>query len=1039
MFQVLRSSAGAGKTHALVKHYLTLALRERDPAAYARILALTFTNKAAAEMRERILAYLKGLANGGELSATLSDVRDTVVAAGVPPTEVQVRASAMLRHILHHWPRFAVSTIDAFTRRVVMPFARDLRLDSELRMTTEEDHYRSQAVEKLLEDAGTDADLTALLIAICEDLLVDERDHRPDKPLNALTQHLTQERALTHLKLLRTMSNAHFLGLRDDLRARTNAYGQRYRALGRKALEAIASSGLPESAFAYGKNGAPSFLKKLAAFNDWIDMNANVAKALESGNWSSKQSTARERASIEDMVPMITESARAVIDAQADGSMRAHAIACAVLRDLLPTAALHLLDDRLEEIKRADGATFFSDLLKRVADVVDDEPAPFLYERLGERYDHFLIDEFQDTSLLQWRALLPLITNALSGTGTALLVGDAKQAIYRWRNGEARQFTMLPAVFGAEGMTAGGEYAAILERSDTAVTPLVKNYRSAEGLVRMNNALFDFMRDHLPEEYRKTYTAQAQEAHKRMEGHMRLRCYPPKAERVPDDGQADETPLAPAFAVEAVNEAVIDGFLPGDIAVIVRTKAQGRAVAEALTRAGHQVVSPDGLSLGSDSAVQAVAHIISWLHRPDDRTAAQAAQAMAKLHAEDERVDPFTTSGPQASMKAWSDKHTRLSTALPVLEQVHVVMRALGLDPATDAFTLGLLNEVHRFAQEQGDDLNGFLEHWERVQRKRSVGGAHNDATIRVMTVHASKGLQFPVVIVPWADMRTRAQGDPIWIDPAGVVDDLPAALVRPSKTLKALDIPELEEEAQLNEVDLMDLLYVAFTRPEERLYAGVDGQAKEGIAAWLRTHFNLQPGTDHALGPREGPAACNSDQGSTSITLAPSMPPERTALTVRQEAPEEWDPADPDPYRSHGNLVHAVLARTTTAGQLEEAVRAEAANAGLSEVEREGMNARLMALLQQPGMETFFDPTATVRCEAAIMDRHGNLLRPDRIVYHPNATQVLDIKTGTPKDAHTAQVRRYAEVLRDLGEPGVTAHLLYINANDTRLVDVDV
>ncbi|HRH39672.1 MAG TPA: UvrD-helicase domain-containing protein, partial [Flavobacteriales bacterium] len=184
MFQVLHSSAGAGKTHALVKHYLKLALATDDEAAYSRILALTFTNKAAGEMRERIMKYLESLAGNGELTVALSDVRDALIEdVGVSSATVRERAGKMLTHILHHWPQFAVSTIDAFTRRVVMPFARDLRLDSELRMTTEEQDYRDMAVDRLLEEAGSDAPLTDLLIAICEDLVESERDWRADKPL----------------------------------------------------------------------------------------------------------------------------------------------------------------------------------------------------------------------------------------------------------------------------------------------------------------------------------------------------------------------------------------------------------------------------------------------------------------------------------------------------------------------------------------------------------------------------------------------------------------------------------------------------------------------------------------------------------------------------------------------------------------------------------------------------------------------------------------------------------------------------------------
>ncbi len=485
MFQVLHSSAGAGKTHALVRHYLKLALATDDPAACTRILALTFTNKAAGELRERIISYLVGLSKTGDLTIALRDVRDTLVRdGGISPEEVKDRAGNALTHILHHWPQFAVSTIDAFTRRIVMPFARDLRLDSELRMTTEEQDYRDMAVDRLLEEAGSDAPLTELLVAICEDLVESERDWRADKPLRALTAQLTKEQAITHLEQLRGLGNASFLDIRRRLRAETSALREHLRARGASVLAKIGEAGIRDEDLYFGGSGPLSYFRALASFDDWLDAKKNTLKALEKDKWSSDKAGPAAQAAVENLASLFRDTILGVEELRATGELQRHAVACAVLRDLLPSAALHLLDDRLDAIKREEGVTFFSDLVKKVAAIVQREPAPFLYERLGERYRHFLIDEFQDTSLLQWHALLPLITNALSSDGSAMLVGDAKQAIYRWRNGEARQFTALPRLFGKERLAEGEEHEAILARTYRHTEPLGENYRSARAIIR---------------------------------------------------------------------------------------------------------------------------------------------------------------------------------------------------------------------------------------------------------------------------------------------------------------------------------------------------------------------------------------------------------------------------------------------------------------------------------------------------------------------------------------------------------------------------
>ncbi|MBL0044748.1 MAG: UvrD-helicase domain-containing protein [Flavobacteriales bacterium] len=1041
MLRVLRSSAGSGKTHALVKHYLTLALKTGDPSAYGRILALTFTNKAAGEMRERILDYLDGLALGGDLSVQLIDVQEAVMQETTSTgDEVQRRSAKTLSHMLHHWPQFAVSTIDAFTRRVVMPFARDLRLDSELRMTTEEQYYRDQAVERLLEEAGTDTALTELLTAICEDLQEQERDWRVDKPLRELTSQLSKEQAVAHLQKLRGFDHAYFITLQKRLRGETAAFREKIRDLGRNALAAIGTEGIASDDLASGKNGVIGFFRKLRGFTNWIDVSKSAIKARDTDKWASAKATPAVRKAIDRVAPILHDTVSAVEDARKTGDLQRHAIACAVLQDLLPSAALHLLDDQLELIKREDGIAFFSDLVKKVATIVQEEPAPFLYERLGEKYDHFLIDEFQDTSMLQWHALLPLITNALSGTGSALLVGDAKQAIYRWRNGEARQFVMLPELFGKEIMATGEEHESILLRSNTAIEPLTKNYRSALTIIDFNNALFDVLQNSLPEDHQAVYANQTQSDPRGLNGYIQLQCF--AALDKSDEEDEDDAPAAPAFAASAVAESLEDGFMRGDIVVLVRTRSQGRAIAEYLVAQGHQVVSPDGLSLGSDIAVRAVMALLTWLHRPDDATSVKAVQYMALLRSTDPKTDPFTLEKPQTVLIEWARDHPRVTTRLPLLASLHAIAAALDLDPAADAFTLGLLNEAHVFAQEHGDAPIAFLVHWKRIADKRAVGGTANDNAIRVMTVHASKGLQFPVVIVPWADMKTKGPRDRVWIDPRAVVKDLPAALIRPGKSLDELGIHEVATENDLVKLDLLDLLYVAFTRPETRLYAGIDGTAKSDIAEQLREHFQLSPGVSREFGKREAAPARKRSTASKTHTLSPTAPHAHAKLAIRIDAPDSWDPADPDPFRSHGRALHAVLARVRTIDDLPDAIAAEADVWGVNADNRVLLDQQLSRLLSQPELAPFFGAGIGVRTETSIIDANGHEVRPDRICSDASGTRVLDIKTGAAAEKHADQVRGYARLLQQLGEPNVSAYLLYVRDTDTSpgtLVTIDL
>ena len=1031
MFQVLHSSAGAGKTHALVKHYIGLALHEAAPDGYTRILALTFTNKAAAEMRERILDYLEGLATGAELNAALLDVQQDVMrSTSVNAAEVERRAGITLTHMLHHWPQLAVTTIDAFTRRVVMPFARDLRLDSDLRMTTEEKYYRDLAVERLLHEAGSDQALTKLLAAICGDLIEQERDWRPDKPLRELSQQLSKEQALKRLAEMREITSEQFIAVRAQLRQRTTAFRNQLRKLGREAMDAIQREGLAVSDLASGKGGVAGLIRKLADFDDWIDENKNALKNRDKDEWHSAKASPEARASVERIAPILRQVVDTVHDLHTNGELKDHLIATAVQRDLLSSAALHLLDAQLELIKREEGLAFFSDLTRRVAAIVQNEPAPFLYERLGEKYHHFLIDEFQDTSMLQWHALLPLLTNALSSGGSALLVGDAKQAIYRWRNGEAQQFVQLPALFGRELMSAGEEHEAILARNHAPKEPLEHNRRSAEVIVNFNNTLFDGLRNTLPEQHRRVYDAQHQKHWRTMQGLVHLRCYTGEKPQ-----EEEETPEAPAFAVFAALEAKSDGFRAGDMAVLVRTKGQGRSVASALLDAGFDVVSPDGLTLGGDATVRTIVALLNWLCRPNAAHATVASQLLAMRLGGELPVDPFAEQHPSDQLKAWARQHPTLNRRKPLLALTHAIADAIGADPAVDAFTMGLLNEVHLFVRDHGDAPLAFLDHWDRAASERSVGGTANEHAVRVMTVHASKGLQFPVVIVPWAGMSTKAKRDLLWINAHGVADPLPAALVRPTKPLNLVALPELSEENDLAALDLMDLLYVAFTRPEIRLYAGVNGKATSGLDAAMTQQLELTPGTDQVIGKRERASAPKQERAEEAWSLTPSMGHERTKPVLRLEAPEDWDPANPDPHRSLGRAMHAVLARIHIPDDLSKAVADEAPRWGLGPVEQEDLRVRLGNILDLPAVRPFFAPGLRVQAEADLIDANGQLHRPDRIVSDGSAMRVLDFKNGLHQPEHEQQVRTYAGLLRTIGHAHVTAHLLYLR--DGILIDV--
>ncbi len=1034
MFKVLHSSAGAGKTHALVKEYLFLALKDESPSNYTRVLALTFTTKAAGEMRERVLMYLEALASGHELTGREANVQDHIMEqAQLSRAELHGRAQAMLTHMLHHWSQVAISTIDSFTRRVVQPFARELQLDHELKMTTVEDYYRAKAVDLLLEDAGSDPALTEVLVETCEKLLEDEKVWRPDVPLTALSKQLSQEGALKHLELLKETSSERFIAIQRELKARVNSAREQIRQLGQKVMKAVADAGLQEDDFPRKKNGYIGYFRKLGQMEGGMVQSTSIISAVQQGNWTAKSTPEGTATVIEGLSGLFTQ-----VYHEVEALGRQYTLDRAILNDLLPMASLNAIDQRLEELKREDGVSFFSDLTRKVHAVVQEEPAPFIYERLGERYAHFLVDEFQDTSLMQWHAMLPLVENALSKGGTVLLVGDAKQAIYRWRNGEARQFTEFPKVFRKDMLVRGDAYQAALLRSYEPQEPLATNRRSAMAIIDFNNEVTDVLMQQLGPEERKVYHRHQQEKNKAVKGYVEVNCYPKEKRRSAQE-EEDEGDGSGAWELmkQAVEDCLEDGFNLNDIAVLVRTKRQGAMASDHLRSAGYAVISPDGLTLGANQVACAVIEVLAWLHSPVDEHAAKAAQSIASIVADAGTTDPFPGGmKPMEFMRQWQGAHPHINARLPIVPLITRIAIALRHDPAHDAFTMALLNEAHAFTKGQGDDLPGFLEQWERSVNGRSVGGASRKDAIHVMTVHKAKGLQFPVVIIPEAGKSAKGnKGERIWIAPDPTMEGLPAALVKNTRSLLEIEIPEAIEEYRLSRLDDLDVLYVALTRPEERLYISVIDSGNDFLAKALREHLGLAAGGVHAKGERSKKQVEEKHQGEkkaeqpvpdTRFVLSLGEEGGERQWNIRNDAPEEWDPADPDPYRSHGQAIHAILARVRTAADLQEAIVQERNNWGLPEDQVEAIGKNLAQLLKKVDVAPFFSAGLEVFNEYTLLDEEGRAARPDRVVRDGKRLRVLDIKTGRPHDGHSDQVRKYMRLLEAVEHGSVEGWLLY-------------
>ena len=439
-FQVYNASAGSGKTFTLVKEYLRILLATKDSFRFQNILAITFTNKAAAEMKERVLKSLQDFSEGKE-NAILGILETEIK---LPQDVLKTRATLVLNSILQNYSAFNITTIDSFTHRLIRTFAFDLGLSMNFEVEMDSGALLDEAVDVLISKIGEDTHLTQVLIAYSLDKTDDDKSWDISNDLKDFASILLNENHVSNLKLLENKSIEDFSKLKKHLKKKIAAAENEFTEIGKQGLKIIETTGLDPKDF-YRSMLPNHFLnltfdlKKVKFFDQ-----SKLKERIDENNFYAKSKSDAIKASIESILPSLLE-----LYSQSEKLYQKDLLNHLVLKSLIPLAVLKQINSSLQEIKDQNNIRLISEFNQLISDKIKDEPAPFIYERIGEKFKYYFIDEMQDTSQFQWQNLIPLIENSLvseslSGdTGSLMLVGDAKQAIYRWRGGKAEQFIDL--------------------------------------------------------------------------------------------------------------------------------------------------------------------------------------------------------------------------------------------------------------------------------------------------------------------------------------------------------------------------------------------------------------------------------------------------------------------------------------------------------------------------------------------------------------------------------------------------------------------
>jgi ATP-dependent exoDNAse (exonuclease V) beta subunit len=563
-FSIYDASAGSGKTYALVKEYLKIILSSNKNDAYRNILAITFTNKAVHEMKSRIVGSLSEFTKDEPNKKASDLLQDLSQDLGLSIIEIKTKSQQIIKHIIHNYAAFDISTIDKFTHKVIRAFAHDLGLPMTFEVSLDTENLLTEAVDAIIAEAGNDEVLTKLLIDFTMEKTDDDKSWDISREILDTGRLILNENNRNEISHFENKKIEDFIEIKSKLSNEVSVLEAENVAFAKNALSLIDANSIDLKSFSRG-----TFPNHIQFIID-NDIRANKYKFTEISAIAINK-TAKDRNQIESILPEILNLLSKVY-----ANNEKKDFYKAFLKNITPLSLLNTISDKLKNIQQEQNILSIAEFNALIHNEIQNQPAPFIYERLGERYRHFFIDEFQDTSEMQWQNLIPLIDNATSSEidgekGTLMIVGDPKQSIYRWRGGKAEQFIEL------------SKDKNPFNNSEKVVTPLYQNYRSYSKVIEFNNDLFQMLSSEFDNlDYQDLYKNHVrQEINSKVGGYVNI-SFLPKFDDVEDDFDdepLEKTDLYVLATLNTIKNCLRQGFEYKDIVILTRKRIQGIEIA----------------------------------------------------------------------------------------------------------------------------------------------------------------------------------------------------------------------------------------------------------------------------------------------------------------------------------------------------------------------------------------------------------------------------------------------------------------------------
>ncbi len=1047
-YKVINASAGSGKTYALVQNLLAICLKYPSQADKIRnILALTFTNKAANEMKHRIIDWLKKFSlETYESNNDLINIEIKLKNEGftIPLKELHERSKKMLDYVLHHYSTLNISTIDKFNSKLVRSFAQELGLAQNFNLEINAEPFLIEAVDKMLEDIGEENKISEAFMDFVNYTLDNNDRIDLNKTLYNSAKEYVQDKHYFQLNENKNFDWDVYEHTKKNLRKNIKELREDSLKIADQAMTLLQEKDLNVGDFADGKNGIGGFFekfidKKIPLLYETIEQELAREEKIRKG--ASSKSKNRE-AEILEILDFLLDHRKKIIENHVEAEKKEK-----ILNALLPLKVNKDIQDKLAEIEQENDLVLLSKFNVMIHENLRKEPTAFIYEKIGTKFSHYFFDEFQDTSLLQWQNFLPLRDHAISQEHMSFtLVGDPKQSIYRFRGGDSQ--LMLDIINHKENAPVKAK-----------VENLENNYRSAKNIVDFNNKLYDYMSQFTETEHQEIFgKGSHQKAKSDMEGRVRINLienatkksqyYESTSEKMRDD---IETCLAQGFRFSDITI-----LCRGNFDIFTFSQLLGN---QKVNYKGDDVyiktISESGLTLNLSLTLLALTEFLKWEENPKNLQFAVKMLYYLKVLGRIE-MDDFSNE----IMEILALK-TKSKMEVSIFEKYGLQLQSKDLlqlnlynfiehflqefsvkDKETD-FLFNYLEMLFAYSQNAGSTLKEFLKYWAEEANSKTIQASENVDAVQIMTIHKSKGLEFPVVLLPMKNAAGSKKSS-YWFETSSE-ELLSSVNVHFFDTTLEIYDPEIAtfnyENSYQEKIDDFCLQYVATTRAAEQLFFYIEQPNKttnhleiydflaskipRNEAGELQLSFDLYRVSAENLNKQTAQKSTEFTTKAIHLTMDKDKYPDAIKIAT--------------PTKSYQNRVekvrmgiftHEILARINTAKDVEKVLESYVLEGIITHEENTEIKDRIFNIIHNENYATYFKENQTVINEKDLMiseNGTSSIYRPDRLIETENGMIIIDFKTGDPQKKHQLQLDEYQSVLEKLGKKVIQSQIIYV------------